>query len=179
VEGDPNKWGVITRLLHLDDIVDWKNPFELYKKAEIEHFKLETGEVDLEAAMPAGIGLEDTKFEKAKKAERGDSDERILIDPMTKEIISKVAELDEKGKKKTDRSGKVVYKGNDHWFKLDVKFIWKDAPKEIEETEEIKKTEEIKETGEIKETEKIKRPEETKKTEGTGKRRRGGEESDL
>jgi type IV pilus assembly protein PilM len=173
VEGDPNKWGVVTRLLHLDDIVNWKNPFELYRKAKIEHFKLETGEVALEAKMPVGIGLEDIKFEKAKKAERGDSDERILIDPMTKEIISKVAELDEKGKKKTDRSGKVVYKGNDHWFRLDVKFIWKDAPKEIKETEEIK------ETGEIKETEKIKRPEETKKTEGTGKRRRGGEESDL
>jgi type IV pilus assembly protein PilM len=157
VEGDPNKWGVVTRLLHLDDIVNWKNPFELYRKAKIEHFKLETGEVALEAKMPVGIGLEDIKFEKAKKVERGDSDERILIDPMTKEIISKVAELDEKGKKKTDRSGKVVYKGNDHWFKLDVKFIWKDAPKEIKETEEIKRTEE------------------TKKTEGTGKRR-GGEE---
>ena len=151
VEGDPNKWGVVTRLLHLDDIVNWKNPFELYRKAKIEHFKLETGEVALEAKMPVGIGLEDIKFEKAKKVERGDSDERILIDPMTKEIISKVAELDEKGKKKTDRSGKVVYKGNDHWFKLDVKFIWKDAPKEIKETEKIKRTEE------------------TKKTEGTGK----------
>ena len=166
VEGDPNKWGVVTRLLHLDDIVAWKNQFELYRKAKIEHFKLETGEVALEAAMPVGVGLEDIKFEKAKKAERGDSDERILIDPMTKEIISKVAELDEKGKKKTDRSGKVVYKGNDHWFKLDVKFIWKDAPKEIKETEEIK------ETGEIKRTE------ETKKTEGTGKRR-GSEEISL
>jgi type IV pilus assembly protein PilM len=161
VEGDPNKWGVVTRLLHLDDIVNWKNPFELYRKAKIEHFKLETGEVALEAKMPVGIGLEDIKFERAKKAERGDSDERILIDPMTKEIISKVAELDEKGKKKTDRSGKVVYKGNDHWFKLDVKFIWKDAPKEIKETGEIK------------------RPEETEKTEGTGKRRRGGEEISL
>jgi type IV pilus assembly protein PilM len=167
VEGDPNKWGVVTRLLHLDDIVNWKNPFELYRKAKIEHFKLETGEVALEAKMPVGIGLEDIKFEKAKKAERGDSDELILIDPMTKEIISKVAELDEKGKKKTDRSGKVVYKGNDHWFKLDVKFIWKDAPKEI------KKTEEIKETGEIKKTE------ETKKTEKPEKHRRGSEEISL
>lgn len=172
VEGDPNKWGVVTRLLHLDDIVNWKNPFELYGKAKIEHFKLETGEVDLEAAMPVGVGLEDIEFEKAKQIEHGDSDERILIDPMTREIISKVAELDEKGKKKTDRSGKVVYKGNDHWFKLDVKFVWKDAPKEIKETEEIKGT------AKVKGTEKIKRPEETKKTEGTGKRR-GGEEISL
>jgi len=165
VEGDPNKWGVVTRLLHLDDIVGWKNPFELYKKAKIEHFNLETGVVDLEAAMPVGIGLEDIEFEKAKQAERGDSDERILIDPMTREIISKVAELDEKGRKKTDRSGKVVYKGNDHWFKLDIKFVWKDAPKEIQET------------GEIKGTEEIKKPETTKKTDGTGKRRGGTEVS--
>jgi len=134
VEGDPNKWGVITRLLHLDDIVDGRNPFELYRKTEIEHFKLETGEVDLEAEMPAGIGLEDIGFEKA--AEREDGDERVLIDPMTKEIISKVAKLDEDGRKKIDRSGKVVYKANDHWFKLDVKFIWKDAPKETKQTEE-------------------------------------------
>ena len=146
VEGDPNKWGVVTRLLHLDDIVDGKNPFELYRKTEIEHFKLETGEVDLEAEMPAGIGLEDIEFEKAKKAERGDSDERILIDPMTKEIISKVAELDEGGRKKIDRSGKVVYKANDHWFKLDVKFIWKDAPKETEDAEDAEETEETKKT---------------------------------
>jgi type IV pilus assembly protein PilM len=133
VEGDPNKWGVVTRLLHLDDIVNWKNPFELYKKADIEHFKLETGEVDLEAAMPEGIGLEEDT-----KSERGDSDEQVLIDPMTREIISKVAELDENGKKKTDRTGKVVYKSNDHWFKLDVKFVWKDAPKEGTETAEAK-----------------------------------------
>lgn len=140
-ESDPNKWGVVTRLLHLDSIVNWKNPFELYRKAKIEHFKLETGEVGLDAAMPEGIGLlEDVKFEKAKKAERGDSDERILIDPMTKEIISKVAELDEKGKTKTDRSGKVVYKANDHWFKLDAKFIWKDAPGETQKAAEVKKT---------------------------------------
>ncbi len=139
VEGDPNKWGVVTRLLHLDDIVSWKNPFELYKKADFEHFKLETGEVDLEAEMPVGIGLEEeTKSEKTGK--RGGSDERVLIDPMTKEIISKVAELDEKGKKKTDRSGKVVYKSNDHWFKLDIKFTWKGASEEVKETEEIKET---------------------------------------
>jgi hypothetical protein len=168
VEGDPNKWGVVTRLLHLDDIVSWKNPFEIYRKADIEHFKLETGDVDLEAAMPVGIGLEeDTKFEKTTRAERGDSDERILIDPMTKEIISKVAELDEKGKKKTDRSGKVVYKSNDHWFKLDVKFIWKGAPEEIEKT------------GEIKETETVRRIKETKQTEGTGKPRRGSEDMGI
>jgi hypothetical protein len=48
---------------------------------------------------------------------------------MTKEIISRVAELDEYGGEEIDRSGNVVYKVNDHWFRLDVKFVWRDAPK--------------------------------------------------
>jgi type IV pilus assembly protein PilM len=160
VEGDPNKWGVITRLLHLDDIVSWKNPFELYGKAKIKHFKLETGEVDVESEMPAGIGLEeDTDVDKTKKNESG----VVLIDPMTREVISKVPELDERGKNKTDKSGKVVYKANDHWFKLDAKFIWKDAPKESQEAAEVKKTAKSG-SGKAK-----------KKTGGTGKRRGAGE----
>lgn len=157
VEGDPNKWGVVTRLLHPGNVADQKNPFELYKKAKTKHFNLETGEVDLEAEMPVGIGIEDTEFEKAEKDERKSSGERMLIDPMTKEIISKVAELDENGKKKVDRSGRVVYRVNDYWFKLDAKFIWKDAPKEITAVEEVKGTEEIKNTGETKKTEKSQR----------------------
>lgn len=125
VENDLNKWGVVTRLLHLDDIVDGNSPFKLYRKAEIEHFKLETGEVDLDAKMPVGVGIEDAK---SKKSTREEIDEQILIDPMTKEIISRVAELDEYGGEEIDRSGNVVYKVNDHWFRLDVKFAWRDAP---------------------------------------------------
>ena len=125
VENDLNKWGVVTRLLHLDDIVDGNSPFKLYRKAEIEHFKLETGEVAWDAKMPVGVGIEDTK---SKKSRRREIDEQILIDPMTKEIISRVAELDEYGGEEIDRSGNVVYKVNDHWFRLDVKFAWRDAP---------------------------------------------------
>ncbi|MHC4572456.1 MAG: type IV pilus assembly protein PilM [Planctomycetota bacterium] len=131
VEGDPNEWGVVTRLLHLDDIVGENNPFKLYRKAEVEHFKLEIGEVALDVEMPVGIGIADTKSDKAKKKERY---EESLIDPMTKEIVSRVAELDEYGTEKVDRSGNIVYEVNDHWFRLDVKFVWKDAPKP-EETE--------------------------------------------
>ncbi len=40
VEDKPDKWGFVTRLLHLDEIVDGNSPFKLYKKAEVEHFKL-------------------------------------------------------------------------------------------------------------------------------------------
>jgi len=133
VEADRNKWGVVTRLMHLDDIFDGNSPFELYKRTEVEHFKLEVGEVDLDAEMPAGIGL---RLEETTKAGRGDRGEEVLVDPMTKEIISKVAELDEYGREKIDASGNVVYKVNDHWFKLDVKFVWKDALKQQEETED-------------------------------------------
>jgi len=122
VENFPNKWGVITRLLHLDDIAGGDSPFELYKKKEIEHFKLEGPDpIDMGAEMPAGIGIADIRRE---------SGENVLIDPMTKEIINKVAKLDERGKKKLDRLGNVVYEVNDHWFILKAKFVWKDAPKE-------------------------------------------------
>ncbi len=130
-EDDSNKWGFVTRLLHLDTIVDGNSPFKLYKKTEIEHFRLQMGEVDLESKfMPAGIGL------RSEKSGRQQSGEEVLIDPMTKEIISKVAELDEYGKKKIDRRGEVVYKVNDHWFVLNAKFVWRDAPapKEVENT---------------------------------------------
>jgi len=74
----------------------------------------------------------EVKFEgaKGKMAERDERGKQVLIDPQTAEIISKVAELDEYGKPKIDpKTGKVVYKVNDHWFILNVKFIWKDAPK--------------------------------------------------
>ncbi|MDD5064509.1 MAG: type IV pilus assembly protein PilM [Phycisphaerae bacterium] len=160
VEGDPNKWGVVTRLLHLDDVVGWENPFELYEKTRIEHFKLVTGEVDLESEMPAGIGLEeDINVDKTKKTEGVDV---VLRDPMTREIISKVPDLDEKGKNKTDRSGKVIYKDNDHWFRLDVKFTWKDAPKEVAQAAVVSK-----------------KASKAKKTKGAGKSKKESKEIEL
>jgi type IV pilus assembly protein PilM len=128
VEDDQSKWGFITRLLHLETIVDGNSLFKLYKKSELEHCKLEKGAVDIEAEMPAGIGLADVRFGKSQRG-RAESGEQILIDPMTKEIISKVTELDEQGRKKTDRFGNVVYKVNDHWFVLNVKLVLKGAPK--------------------------------------------------
>jgi hypothetical protein len=132
VEDKLDKWGFVTRLLHLDGIVkDVNSPFKLYKKAEVEHFKLQIGEVGLGAEMPTGIGDEDIRFEKTAKPVPGGiaGGEQVLIDPMTKEVISKVSDTDELGKPKLDRSGKPVYKVNDYWFILNAKFVWKDAPK--------------------------------------------------
>ncbi len=126
VKDEPNKWGFVTRLLHLDDIVDGNSPFELFKITEAEHFKLDKGQVDLDADMPAGIGT--VEFKSAKP---------ILVDPMTKEVINKVAVLDEYGTEKLDRTGKPVYQINDYWFILNVKFIWKDAPKQEVQTQDI------------------------------------------
>ena len=126
VEGDKSQWGVVTRLLHLDEIVDGNSQFELFKKSEVEHFKLQIGEVDLNADMPEGIGVRDKIA-----VDNKDASESILIDPMTKEVISKVSDLDEYGVEKIDRSGNVIYKVNDYWFTLDAKFVWKDAPKQL------------------------------------------------
>jgi type IV pilus assembly protein PilM len=110
VQDDPNKWGLVTRLVHLDSMFDGNSPFELYKKTDKQHFDLQTGEVDLTASMPQGIGVR-------KDAEGGKS--AVIIDPMTNEVICKVTS--------TDDSGKKVAKVNDSWFVLNFKLKWKDA----------------------------------------------------
>jgi type IV pilus assembly protein PilM len=133
-EKTPSRWGFVTRLAHLNDIVDGNSPFELYKKTDPNHFKLPTGPVGLDEQMPAGIGVVDVTYEKTE-AVGGigpmttiGTGKQFLIDPMTKEEIGKVAKLDEFGKAVFDRDNKPVYVMNDHWFVLNVKFVWKDAP---------------------------------------------------
>jgi len=138
VEDDPSKWGFITRLTHLDDMVDGNSPFKLYKKTEDKHFKLNSDPVeppeqrgDRSRNIFTGIGVEDVILKKTRTIREIETQEvgvRILIDPMTKEIISKVAELDEDGKEKLDNRGKPIYTDNDYWFILNVKFLWRDAP---------------------------------------------------
>ncbi len=123
-EDDQSKWGFITRLLHLDKIVVGGNcPFELYKRTDIEHFKLEIHEVSVDSAMPDGIGVASVEDKRIKAGES-------LIDPLTKETISKVAMLDSNGKPMLEEhTGKEIYKVNDHWFVIKAKFIWKDTLK--------------------------------------------------
>ena len=140
---DKDKWGVVTRLMNLDEIFDGNSPFKLYRKADVQHFKLETGEVEYDSGMPTGIGIEELIEDSTKKgsAKGGtNSDKSVLIDPMTRELISKVPVLDEHGMKKMDRSG-VIYEVNDNWFVLDLKFVWKDAPVEKESEEKKEKKE--------------------------------------
>jgi type IV pilus assembly protein PilM len=125
---DKSKWGVITRLMHLDEVFDGNSPFELYKRLDVKHCKLEIGLVDLDAETPPGIGFIEFRPKKVGGSHEAGT-EQVLIDPMTKEVISKVVELDEDGREKRDRYGNPIYKANDHWFRLDVKFTWKEAPK--------------------------------------------------
>jgi hypothetical protein len=141
VENDRSRWGVVTRLIHLDEIFDGNSPFSLYNKTKIEHYKLETGEVSLEhEKILAGIGVWGYRTNRSKSGGASGridfstdlNNEEILIDPMTKEIISKVSELDENGYEKKDRLGKIIYQVNDHWFRLNAKFRWRTTPAKVE-----------------------------------------------
>jgi type IV pilus assembly protein PilM len=127
VDNQRNRWGLVTRLLHLDEMVaDGNSPFKLYERTDVNHFELRIEDVDLETGVPPGVGIVDVKFP-AKSPELMGTGTRILLDPMTKEIIGKMPVLDEYGQPKLDR-GKPMYEINDHWFVLNAKFVWKDAP---------------------------------------------------
>ena len=134
VEDDQDKWGIVTRLLHLDDFVDGNSPFEVYNKTDPNQFSIDLGEVDREVEMPVGIGVTDIRYRPVPAGStQEDGSEWILVDPMTKETISKVAEWEENGSKKLDRRGQQVFTVNDHWFVLNVKFLWRDAPESVKE----------------------------------------------
>jgi type IV pilus assembly protein PilM len=141
VGDDREKWGVVTRLMNLSALEepnsvsdanslsdancpsDANGLFELYKKTDIVHFELQTGDVSLDGQMPDGIGM-------VKDVKQGDSgfEERVLIDPMTKEVISKLPLKDEMGRDRLDNKGKRVYQVADHWFVLKFKLRWRQAP---------------------------------------------------
>ncbi len=123
VKDEQDRWGVVTRLMKLDAFSDVNSPFELYEKTEIVHFDLQTGQVSLEGQMPSGVGVRKNLKESQTK-ER----EYVLIDPMTKEVISKVALKDESGRYKLDNKGKRVYEVNDYWFILKFKLRWRNVP---------------------------------------------------
>jgi type IV pilus assembly protein PilM len=133
VEDNQEKWGLITRLLHLDDFVDGNSPFEVYKKNDPNQFSLQIGEVNREEEMPAGIGITDIRYKPVPPGsnKQGEGYEWILVDPMTNETISKVAEWKENGNPLLDNRGQPVFTVNDHWFVLNVKFVWRDAPESV------------------------------------------------
>ncbi len=152
IGNDKQKWGVVTRMLNLDQILDGNSPFELFEKDKFEHFKLETGLVDpQDAQMPAGIGIQQVKVRvtddvlaanapdttrptRGYSADQRESEfvknEMVLIDPQTNEEMSKTFNLDNNGKKTYDAFGQPLYIERDRWFIIRAKFIWKNAPQE-------------------------------------------------
>ena len=116
VKNNKGRGGVVTRLLQL---ADSNSPFELFEKTNHKHFKLETNVVAVGASMPDGVGMPQFKAVQADVVGSRHTPARVevLIDPMTKETISKVKKP----------SGEEVV--NDQWFVLQLKFVWKDAPK--------------------------------------------------
>jgi len=129
VDNQPSRWGLVTRLMHLDEMVaDGNSPFKLYERTDVNHFQLRIEEVNLEAeaGVPQGVGVVDVRFP-AKGPEPMGTGTRILLDPMTKEVIGKMPVLNEYGQPKLDL-GKPMYEVNDHWFVLNAKFVWKNAP---------------------------------------------------
>ena len=153
VEDKPDEWGFVTRLRHLDDIVEdvnspfeldkrddpnhFNSPFELYKRDDPNHFNLDIQEVSWDIEMPVGIGESEQRYTKTATATvpgQTDIGEWVLVDPMTKEIINKVAVLDEDGKQKLNKNnGEPVFQVNDHWFVLNFKFVWREAPEPPEQ----------------------------------------------
>jgi len=141
-----DKWGFVTRLAHLDDLVeDGNSPFELYKKEDHEQFNLEIKEVALDnvdVTPPEGVGVWEEQTPKTPTVTAparsgfgygyGGQVEWALVDPMTRETINKVPVLDEDGKQRYYQ-GKPLDKVNDHWFVLNVKFVWRGAPEPPED----------------------------------------------
>ncbi|MBN1805238.1 MAG: type IV pilus assembly protein PilM [Sedimentisphaerales bacterium] len=132
VKDQKDKWGVVTHLLHLDDFVDGNSPFEIYEKNDPNQFALEIGEVSMDVELPVGIGETDVRYKPVPSgARQNESWEWILVDPMTNETISKLAEWEENGTPKLDNRGMQIFTVNDHWFVLKVKFKWKTAPDSV------------------------------------------------
>ncbi len=134
VADDTDKWGFVTRLMHMGD-ADPNAPFVLYNKTDPDHFSPpKTGEVDIGSTMPVGIGILADAAEYASGGDSRITDAQVLIDPMTKEVISKPYSGTTPAPGRTYRSpapGTAPSTGQarDHWFSLDMKFLWNDGPK--------------------------------------------------
>ncbi len=124
------RWGLVTRLLHLDDLADANSPFELYGQGDTQHFELLIGAVSVGESMPAGVGV----YEEPMARMGGSQADRKLVDPLTREVINSLPALNEYGRPVLDRLGRPVLKENDHWYVLKLKLIWRDAPVEAEDT---------------------------------------------
>ncbi|PKL45295.1 MAG: hypothetical protein CVV39_08120 [Planctomycetes bacterium HGW-Planctomycetes-1] len=135
VGNDKSRWGIITRMMNLNEIFDGNSPFQLFAKEKVEHFRIETGPVDIsDVRMPAGIGVlrikSESLYESGGYAGQADTSattvatRQILVDPLTEEEIHKTVALDEKGRIKYDVFGQPLAIERDKWFRIRAKFLW-------------------------------------------------------
>ena len=121
---DKVKWGMVTRLENLG-VVCPNTPFKLYNKTNRKDFSIEDGEIELGKPMPVGIGVEQEEASDGTAIGRGITQKKVLIDPMTGEVINKEEDVDSSGNPKRDRfTGKPLYRVNDHWFRINMKLAW-------------------------------------------------------
>jgi hypothetical protein len=120
----------------------------LFEKTNPRHFSLEIHPIDLKTdadTPPMGIGIESERRIETKSGAVGRTasllgqpgqttsyiTERILIDPMTREVISRLTKYKDDGTPMISDTGGFVYETNDYWFVLRAKFLWLEAPKEL------------------------------------------------
>ncbi|MFC1762711.1 pilus assembly protein PilM [Planctomycetota bacterium] len=130
VDNQIDRWGVVTRLLHLDDLADVNSPFALYEKGSTMHFELLKGPVDPEdPQMPLGVGIPETL--EGGMMMTGSNETVRLLDPLTEELISREPAMNQFGKPRLDNRGQQLMIDHDSWFTLKFKLIWRDAPETV------------------------------------------------
>jgi type IV pilus assembly protein PilM len=138
VRDRPAAWGFVTRLENLKQFLqlDVNSPFEMYDKGAV-NFKLDKGPADLDLEIPPGVGqwqfVPDAPAAGAAAAlptygMGPQAGKWILVDPLTKEIISAEPVLDQYGNPAYDNTGKPRKRVHDSWFRLQFKLVWKNAP---------------------------------------------------
>ncbi len=131
----PSEWGFVTRLQHMEGPGDANSPYELFS-TEKAHFLLRTGVVDMGADVPLGVGDVAPAPEGSRTAAATAAlipgtttpESNILVDPVTREVITAEARLDAAGKPMIDHLGKTMMLERDHWFILNFKLKWNNAP---------------------------------------------------
>ncbi len=135
VENRPEKWGFITRLLHLP-LKDPNDPnsgtFRLYKKGERDQFRLEKEPIDANKFFPKGVGVAKDDDIAAKLAMGVSNLEVVLVDPLTREEICRTPSLNKDGKPRVNRKEEPIMENHDYWFILNFKLAWNEGPVEEE-----------------------------------------------